>query len=177
MDMNDQSNNVNELMSSSEIVNNFNELVDVSNKVEITKNQLKIFIVSQARDQLQKLLQINEKIDQWTDRYIEIADDWINDTDASPDMIETYLSMIISLADRSFDMIKSVASDEKLLNLTLIDMSSTVNNNINSSISSITDSRSRSKIIDAVQNVLNYIDNNDIKDIVDCSDVKDEESL
>lgn len=131
--------------------------------VNSAKAQMKMFIIAQAKAQLQKVLDLNEKLDKWTETYTRRAEEEMaNNPDISPEQISVYITQIMGMIDRSFAMIKEVASDEKLLNLMYLDLSQNVTNNNNissSSGSTIIDSKSRAKIRETVAAVLDYVSN------------------
>lgn len=135
-----------------------------STEVNSAKAQMKMFIIAQAKSQLQKVLDLNEKLDKWTDTYTKRAEEEMaNNPNISPEQISVYMTQIMGMIDRSFAMIKEVASDEKLLNLMYLDLSQNVTNNNNvsgtSSNTAIIDSKSRAKIRETVTAVLEYVNN------------------
>lgn len=150
-----------EINDMSIIVKDENYLPD-NESVNHTRNQMKLFILAQARSQLAKVLELNNKLDKWIDKYTEKAEERMSSQDITPEEISVYMKQIIELIDRSNSMIKSVIGDEKLINLMYLDMSSNVTNNNSGSVvtTSEIDSSpvSRNKIRTAVSSIIGAID-------------------
>lgn len=150
-----------EISSMKDIVDNKDYLPD-SESVNTTRNQMKLFILAQARSQLSKVLELNTKLDKWIDKYTEKADERMSSEDVTPEEISVYMKQIMELIDRSNSMIKSVIGDEKLINLMYLDMSNNVTNNNGGSVitTSEIDSSpvSRNKIRTAVSSIIGAID-------------------
>lgn len=141
-----------------------NQIEELTNNKEISsaKSQMKMFIIAQAKLQLQKIIDLNDKLDSWISVYTKRVDEEMNNPNITPDRIAQYMTQMTDMIDRSFNMIKEVVSDEKLLNLMCVNVSNTTTNiNSNDSSNIQIDSRSRARIRDAVNLVLDYINNNE----------------
>ena len=149
------------LKSMSEIVSS-PDYMPSTESMNSTRDQMKLFILAQAKSQLSKVLELNDKLDIWINKYTEKVDERMKSPDITPDEIASYMSQIVALIDRSNKMIQSVIGDEKLVNLMYLDMSNNVTNNNSADV--VTTSEidgspvSRSRIRTAVSNIISVID-------------------
>lgn len=131
---------------------------------KLSENQIKMFIIAQAKRELQKIIKFSEMLDVVERRFEERI---INNINEVPDyQLGNIMSMIMGCIDRSNNMISNVIKDKELLNLLIIDNSKnvTVNSTENSEENlmkslGLPDTRSRKNIINAVVSVINNMDN------------------
>lgn len=139
-----------------------NETLDFVDS-KLSENQIKMFIIAQAKRELQKIIKFSEMLDVVEKRFEERI---VNNINEVPDyQLGNIMSMIMGCIDRSNSMISNVIKDKELLNLLIIDNSKNVTvNNVDSNEENmmkslgIPDTRSRKNIINAVVSVINNMD-------------------
>lgn len=130
---------------------------------KLSENQIKMFIIAQAKRELQKVIKFSEMLDVVEKRFEERI---INNINEVPDyQLGNIMSMIMGCIDRSNSIISNVIKDKELLNLLIIDNSknltvNSVDNNEENMMKAlgIPDTRSRKNIINAVVSVINNMD-------------------
>lgn len=148
-----------------EIANNNTNNDEVSTFVDskLSENQMKMFVIAQAKRELQKVIKFSEMLDKVQDRFEERI---VNNLVDVPDYeLPKIMSMLMGCIDRSNSLINSVIKDKDLLQLFVIDNSKnlTVNNEIgnvenNIDPAGMMDAASRRKVLNAVKYVLGNMD-------------------
>lgn len=130
---------------------------------KLSENQMKMFVIAQAKRELQKVIKFSEMLDKVQNRFEERI---VNNLVAVPDYeLPKIMTMLMDCIDRSNNLIGSIIKDKDLLQLLVIDNSKnlTVNNSIEGSVegeigSPMMDVSSRRKVINAVKYVLGNMD-------------------
>lgn len=132
----------------------------------LVKNQMKLFLISECKRELQKVISYSKMLDVIEDRFQER---FINNINEVPDnQLPQLMQLMMGCIDRSNNLINSILKDEEVLNLLVIQ-----NNNFdkeeiasssqilarlyNSIPDSVNQSSIRSKIVEQVVGVLNNL--------------------
>lgn len=141
---------------------NINDYSQELNQLDTTKEQIKLFLLAEARNNLIRIVKMTNFLNSVEDKFQEkVTKSMENDAIPMEYYSEIISTIMISL-QRSSEIVSKVLKDDTLTNLILIDNSTAINsNNGSNSVSSIlasTDSRDR--VSKAVQKVLSMIDTN-----------------
>ena len=118
-----------------------------------TKDQLKVFLVAQAKTELRRVLKLTMWLDKIEDSYMKKVEDTIGTDDLSLKEYESVINTIATLLMRSNEIISKVLNDDSLmtiLNTTVYTNSVTTQNTI---VAQLNDPHSRER----VRNLLNQI--------------------
>lgn len=131
---------------------------------EKTKLQMNIFLVEQARRELNTIVKYTQILDKLQDKYqqkvLEYLDDSQNE-DIFLQSLPAFITHISKCIDRSNDIIKNILGNDKLMNVLYLDMSqnnTTVTADNNYIASNLSDPQSRQKVRSAVKDILFQIE-------------------
>lgn len=143
-----------------------NTITNCNNEFEKSKIQMNIFLVEQARRELQTIVKYTKLLDKLQDKYEKAIVEFIDD-DKNKDQFITalpyFINQISKCIDRSNNIIKEVLGDDKLSEILYIDMSQNINNDnsVNNYLSSnLSDPQSRQKVRNTIDKILSQIQNN-----------------
>lgn len=149
------------------IANDEQDLSDIrsltSSKV---KDQLKVFLVSQARNELSRVVKLTQFLDKLEEKFLLKVDDSMNDDSLTLKQYSDIIGIITSLLARSNDIISRVLNDDSLmtiLNTTIYTSDDT------SAVASVTahlkDPQSRERVRAMIQTIIyktnNYVSQED----------------
>jgi len=123
--------------------------------IDKTKDELKVFLVAQARRELERVVTMTQLLDSVEDKYQEAVNKFMYDNPdkvmfIAPSIMETILTSL----QRSNDLIKQVLGNDKLFDVLVLDQSKTVTVNVAENLS---DARSRSRVISGVSKIIELI--------------------
>ena len=158
-------------MDLQEIANGELMATDKINDINIdqTKAQLRIFLLAQAQKELERVIKLTNILDILQDKYQEKVQDYIkeHDDETAIEYLTTKIENITSYLNRSNSIISGVASNEKLMNLLVVDLSQTLNIDTSAGADTskslisealLNDPVSRSKVRDAVMKALSSME-------------------
>lgn len=152
--------------SNQELVNiakgNIDDTVFDDSSVDRAKLQLRSFLLALAKRELGAVVKLTDVRDKVQSKYIEKIAEYMeaHDDDTAVQYLPVFMEVITNSLDRSTNIIKQVASDEKLLKLLYVDMSKniTVNNAAETDPNEeIMSPSSRSKVIEAINTMMEII--------------------
>lgn len=133
---------------------------DGANAINNTKMRLRLFLLAQASRELEKVIKLSDTIEKLQDIYQDKAMEYISRHNSPEEVVQYLPYMIDTIAkclERSNNIIKQVAGDEKLMSLINIDLSTVTNNIINTdketasnAITHTLNSVSRDKVREAI---------------------------
>ncbi len=124
-------------------------------------DQLKVFLVAQARNELQKIIQLTEFLDRLEHNLIQKVDQAITADSLSLKQYSEVIELIKTLLERSNTIISEVLRDDSLTTITstTIYQSSTGNMQTMSITSRLQDAQSRERVRNVLQQILNKTEN------------------
>lgn len=128
---------------------NFTETIQGLANSNIVKNQMKLFLISECKRELYKVVQYSKMLDVIEDRFRERFVENINEV---PDnQLPQLMQLMMGCIDRSNNLINSILKDEEVLNLLVIQ------NNINKD-EVVSSSRLLSKLYNSIPDAMNSSD-------------------
>lgn len=124
--------------------------------VDTTRDQLKVFLVAQARRELTRVIKLTETLDKIQDKYqdkvLEYMDNHDDDTAINylPVMIET----ITKCLENSYNIINRVVGNEKIMTFQVVQNNIEVGSMNSTVIGNLEDASSREKVRKAVEQIL-----------------------
>lgn len=149
-------NNASDLEMMKTISENNQSLEDIKNLTSSkVTDQLKVFLISQARNELSRVVKLTRFLDRLESNYIEKVDQAMNDNELTLKQYSDVIELITSLLARSNDIIYKVLRDDSLmtiLNTTIYTSDSTTQ--VSSVVASLKDAHSRERVRNVIQNIL-----------------------
>lgn len=140
------------------IANDQQELADIqlltSNRVT---DQLKVFLISQARNELTRVLKLTRFLDRLENNFINKVDDAMVNNNLTLRQYNEIITMITNLLSKSNEIITSILKDDSLtmiLNTTVYNDTSNNQSYSTSVVSQLKDAQSREKVRMVIQQVL-----------------------
>lgn len=126
-------------------------------------DQLKVFLVAQARNELQKIIQLTEFLDKLENNLIKKVDDAIAKDSLSLKQYSEVIELIKTLLERSNAIISEVLKDDSLTTITstTVYQSPTGSMQTMSITSRLQDAQSRERVRNVLQQILNKTQNYD----------------
>lgn len=147
-----------------------NNLMDINKElqnIEDTKNDIKIFLINQAKRELKRIISLTNTLDNLQDKYQEKVTEFIDDNQNNNQMmvecLPEFIKVITSCLERSENIIKQVMTDKTLNNIN-VNMLTQINNNNTTSLE-LEDAQSRSKVREIVKTLLSTIEETEIEDL------------
>lgn len=129
--------------------------------METTKNQLRVFLVAQARRELERVIKLTLTLDKLQDKYQEKIEEYLenHDTEEAVVYLPIMIDTITKCINRSNDIISKVVGDDKIMNFQFISNDNKTINIDNSGTNNpmqinLEDPASRMKVREAVNAVL-----------------------
>ena len=168
----------NELMNKIADGNCSPDIISELTEKDKTVNQMKLFLLAQAKRELQRVVKYMTLLDKVEESYKDKIEQLIEDDKLDLKDFSNTISMINGCLSRSNEIIKSVLKDDSLNNIVIIDNSTNINgNNViggDTAGLGLTDPDSRDRVEKAVQNIISAI-NNYTEDNVDSDIIIEEE--
>lgn len=163
-----------DLLMMDQIAHNDQTLDDIKNLTSSkVTDQLKVFLISQARNELKRVVKLTKFLDRLENDYISKVEKKMENSELTLKQYSDTISLITDLLARSNDIITKVLRDDSLMTIlnTTIYHSGNDNTQISSVVSSLKDAQSREKVRNVIQNILvttsNYDSDNNIKEVID----------
>lgn len=124
--------------------------------VDNTRDQLKIFLVAQARRELTRVIKLTETLDKIQDKYQDSILEFIADNDNTsavkylPMMIET----ITKCLENSYNIINRVVGNEKIMTFQVVQNNIEVGSVQSTVLGNLEDATSREKVRKAVAEII-----------------------
>lgn len=160
-----------DLLMMTQIAHNDQTLDDIKNLTSSkVTDQLKVFLISQARNELKRVVKLTKFLDRLENDYISKVEKKMENSDLTLKQYSDTIYLVTDLLSRSNDIITKVLRDDSLttiLNTTIYHTNDTTQ--VSSVVSSLKDAQSREKVRNVIQNILISTSNydNDIKEVVD----------
>lgn len=127
--------------------------------VDEMKDDIAVYLVAQARRELERVTLLNNALDKMQRKYEEKAIEYMtmNDDDTALEYLPTMIGMLQSCLERSYEIIKEVINNEKIMNFSIIQNNITdseiqIGNSINTG--DLADPKSRERVRRAVSEIL-----------------------
>lgn len=118
-------------------------------------DQLKVFLVSQARNELMRVVKLTKFLDKLESRYMDKIDKAMDSNELTLRQYSDSINLITDLLSRSNEIIYKVLRDDSLmtiLNTTVYTTGSTTQ--VSSVVASLKDAPSRERVRTVIQNIL-----------------------
>lgn len=138
------------------ISENRQSLEDIKNLTSSkVTDQLKVFLVSQARNELRRVVKLTEFLDRLEDQYIDKVNESVSFDDLTLKQYGEVIGLITDLLARSNDIIYKVLRDDSLMTI----LNTTIYTDVGSSqvssvVSSLKDAQSRERVRNVIQTIL-----------------------
>lgn len=150
------SNEVTSLEMMKTISENSQSLEDIKNLTSSrVTDQLKVFLISQARNELSRVVKLTRFLDKLESNYMTKVDQAMEQGDLTLKQYSEVIELITSLLARSNDIIYKVLRDDSLmtiLNTTIYTSNSSTR--VSSVVASLKDPQSRERVRSVIQNIL-----------------------
>lgn len=159
------------------VSNNEQSLEDIKHLTssKIT-DQLKVFLVAQARNELSRVVKLTRFLDRLENEYLTKVQQKVEDNTMTLKQYSDTINLITGLLSRSNDIIYKVLKDDSLmtiLNTTIYTSGDTTQ--VSSVVSSLKDAQSRERVRNVIQNVLMVTSNYDPNSVVEVVNDEDNE--
>lgn len=151
-----------ELMSAIADGNYTPEIVGELTEKDKTSNQIKLFLLAQAKRELQRVTKYMKFLDKIEESYKTKVEQLIDEDKLELKDFSNIISVVNGCLARSNEIIKSVLKDDSLNNLVIIDNSTNINNSVigeDRTGLGLTDPDSRNRVEMAIENILSKINN------------------
>ena len=118
-DLNNTQNNTNapvikqDLTDMSNIVNNNICATSISNSQDST-NQLKLFLIAQAKNELNRIIKLLAYLDIVEDKFISVSTDLMNEYPDNISLVSDTMKVLMNCITRSNELISQIVSNDKL---------------------------------------------------------------
>lgn len=150
------SNEVSNLSMMETISNNSQSLEDIKNLTSSkVTDQLKVFLISQARNELSRVVKLTKFLDKLESNYMEKVDQAMENNELTLKQYSDVIELITGLLSRSNEIIYKVLRDDSLmtiLNTTIYTSNSSTQ--VSSVVASLKDAQSRERVRNVIQNIL-----------------------
>lgn len=140
------------------VANNSQSLDDIKNLTSSkVTDQLKVFLIAQARNELTRVLKLTEFLDKLENSFMSKVNEAMIDDSLTLRQYSDVISVITSLLSRSNDIISKVLKDDSLstiINTTIYSDTTSV-----TSVASLRDSQSRERVRSVIQTILYKTEN------------------
>lgn len=138
------------------ISNNSQSLEDIKNLTSSkVTDQLKVFLISQARNELSRVVKLTKFLDKLESNYMEKVDQAMENNELTLKQYSDVIELITGLLSRSNEIIYKVLRDDSLmtiLNTTIYTSNSSTQ--VSSVVASLKDAQSRERVRNVIQNIL-----------------------
>lgn len=149
-------NEVHNLEMMETISNNSQSLEDIKNLTSSkVTDQLKVFLISQARNELSRVVKLTRFLDKLESNYMQKVDQAMENNDLTLKQYSDVIELITGLLSRSNEIIYKVLRDDSLmtiLNTTIYTSNSSTQ--VSSVVASLKDAQSRERVRNVIQNIL-----------------------
>lgn len=150
------SNEVSNLSMMETISTNSQSLEDIKNLTSSkVTDQLKVFLISQARNELSRVVKLTKFLDKLESNYMEKVNQAMENNELTLKQYSDVIELITSLLSRSNEIIYKVLRDDSLmtiLNTTIYTSNSSTQ--VSSVVASLKDAQSRERVRNVIQNIL-----------------------
>lgn len=137
------------------ISKNDQSLEDIKNLTssKIT-DQLKVFLISQARNELSRIVKLTKFLDKLEAQYMSKVDKAMEEDKLTLQQYTNVISLITDLLARSNEIIYKVLKDDSLMTILNTTIYTTSDTQVSSVVSTLKDPQSRERVRNVIQNIL-----------------------
>lgn len=148
--------NLTNLDMMTQIAKNKQSLEDIKNLTSSkVTDQLKVFLISQARNELSRVVKLTKFLDRLESEYMDKVENAIESGSLTLRQYSDTIGLITDLLSRSNDIIYKVLRDDSLMTILNTTIYSTDGSTqVSSVVSSLKDAQSRERVRNVVQNIL-----------------------
>lgn len=148
--------NLTNLDMMTQIAKNEQSLEDIKNLTSSkVTDQLKVFLISQARNELSRVVKLTKFLDRLESEYMDKVENAIESGSLTLRQYSDTIGLITDLLSRSNDIIYKVLRDDSLMTILNTTIYSTDGSTqVSSVVSSLKDAQSRERVRNVVQNIL-----------------------
>lgn len=149
-------NNMTNLDMMTQIARNEQSLEDIKNLTSSkVTDQLKVFLISQARNELSRVVKLTKFLDRLENEYMNKVENAMESGSMTLRQYSDTIGLITDLLSRSNDIIYKVLRDDSLMTILNTTIYSTDGSTqVSSVVSSLKDAQSRERVRNVVQNIL-----------------------
>lgn len=149
-------NNMTNLDMMTQIARNKQSLEDIKNLTSSkVTDQLKVFLISQARNELSRVVKLTKFLDRLENEYMNKVENAMESGSMTLRQYSDTIGLITDLLSRSNDIIYKVLRDDSLMTILNTTIYSTDGSaQVSSVVSSLKDAQSRERVRNVVQNIL-----------------------
>lgn len=149
-------NNMTNLDMMTQIARNKQSLEDIKNLTSSkVTDQLKVFLISQARNELSRVVKLTKFLDRLENEYMNKVENAMESGSMTLRQYSDTIGLITDLLSRSNDIIYKVLRDDSLMTILNTTIYSTDGSTqVSSVVSSLKDAQSRERVRNVVQNIL-----------------------
>lgn len=149
-------NNMTNLDMMTQIARNEQSLEDIKNLTSSkVTDQLKVFLISQARNELSRVVKLTKFLDRLESEYMNKVENAMESGSMTLRQYSDTIGLITDLLSRSNDIIYKVLRDDSLMTILNTTIYSTDGSTqVSSVVSSLKDAQSRERVRNVVQNIL-----------------------
>lgn len=138
------------------IAKNEQDLSDIKNLTSSkVTDQLKVFLVAQARNELQRVVKLTQFLDDLEDKFISTVSNRMATDDLTLRQYSDIMSTITDLLNRSNTIISQVLKDESLMTILNTTIYSTDNSaTVSTTVASLKDPQSRERVRSVIKSIL-----------------------
>lgn len=124
--------------------------------VDVTREQLKVFLVAQARLELEKVTKATRVLDKMQDMYQNRALQYMaeHDDDTALEYLPVMIETITNCLSNSYNMISKVVGNEKIMTFQVVQNNIEVGSSHSTVLANLEDASSREKVRKAVEQIL-----------------------
>ena len=134
--------------------------------VDKTKDQLRVFMIAQARRELQRVIKLTEAINKLEDKYINASTEYLTiygDAETAVTFIPQMVDTLSKSLQRSNDLINKITGNKELMQLVINQQNINIDNTNNNSENiygeiDLSNSTSRERVRNFVESLLNSPD-------------------
>lgn len=139
-----------------------------SSLFESSKLQMRIFLVEQAKRELNAIIKYTKLLDKLQDKYEEKLTEYLDDSNNENVLITAlpyFINHISKCIDRSNSIIKEILGNNKLMDILYVNMSQNNTTNVSNNYlaSNLSDPQSRQKVRNTISKILSQINIEDNK--------------
>lgn len=159
---------------SNELIRTYMNMEDISDdifpsdskSVDKAKDQMRIFLVAQARKELERIIKLTATLDKLQEKYQSKIDEYLenHDDESAIQYLPSMIDTITKCMERSNSIISQITGNDKIMNFQFVSNNSTNTINIdnsNSTVVNLEDPTSRMKVRDTVKSILVMMNNAD----------------
>lgn len=136
--------------------------------VDTTRDQLKVFLVAQARRELIRVIKLTETLDKIQDRYQDKVLEYManHDDETAISYLPVMIETITKCLENSYNIITRVVGNDKIMTFQVVQNNVEVGSVSSTVVGSLEDPISREKVRKAVAEILNSLPEGNNEEVI-----------